>query len=84
MLQAIVTKYHGPTNHRAARISARADAGKTSVAYDHGKSPEDNHNGAAQALAYECGWTTEKGRAPLVGGALPGNAGYAFVIPRNT
>jgi hypothetical protein len=83
MLQAIVTKYHAPTNYRGARISARADAGKTSVAYDHGKSPEDNHKGAAQALAFECGWTAEKGRAPLVGGALPANAGYVFVMPRD-
>lgn len=83
MLQAIVTKYHAPTNYRGARISARADAGRVSVVYDHGKSPEANHAGAAQALAYDCGWTTEKGRAPLVGGALPANAGYVFVMPRD-
>jgi hypothetical protein len=83
MLQAIVTKYHAPTNHRAARMSAKADAGKASICYDHGKSPEENHKSAAQALAYQCGWTAEKGRAPLVGGTLPGKAGYVFVMPRD-
>ena len=83
MLQAIVTKYHSPTNHRAARMSAKADAGKVSICYDHGKSPEENHKSAAQALAYQRGWTAEKGRAPLVGGVLPGNAGYVFVMPRD-
>jgi len=83
MLQAIVTKYHGPTNYRAARMSAKADAGKVSICYDHGKTLEENHKSAAQALAHRCGWTAEKGRAPLVGGALPENAGYVFVMPRD-
>lgn len=83
MLQAIVTKYHGPTNYRGSRISAKAEAGRVSLPYDHALDAGDNHKKAAQALADRYGWTVEKGYPALVGGALPGNAGYVFVMPRD-
>lgn len=82
MLQAIVTKYHGPTNHKGSRISARADAGRVIVSYDHALNISDNHKAAAQALADKLGWTVAHGMPALAGGALPGNAGYCFVMPR--
>ena len=82
MFQAIVTKYHGPTNVRGSRISARADAGRVIVSYDHALDISGNHKAAAQALADKLGWTEAKGYPALAGGALPGNAGYCFVMPR--
>lgn len=82
MFQAIVTKYHGPTNHKGSRISARAEAGRVVVSYDHALNISDNHKAAAQALVERFGWTVDKGYPPLAGGALPGNAGYCFVMPR--
>jgi hypothetical protein len=82
MLQAIVTKYHGPTNYKGSRISARAEAGRVIVSYDHALNVDENHKAAAQALVERLGWTEAKGYPALVGGALPGNAGYCFVMPR--
>lgn len=82
MLQAIVTKYHGPTNYKGSRISARAEAGRVIVSYDYALNVDENHKSAAQALAERLGWTEAKGYPALVGGALPGNAGYCFVMPR--
>lgn len=82
MMQAIVTKYHGPTNYKGSRISARADAGRIVRPYDHDLTPEENHAAAAQALADRLGWTTDKGYPALAGGGLPGNAGYCFVMPQ--
>jgi hypothetical protein len=82
MFQAIVTKYHGPTNYKGSRISARADAGRIVVPYDHALNIGENHAAAAQVLAERLGWTVTEGYAALAGGALPGNAGYCFVMPR--
>jgi hypothetical protein len=82
MFQAIVTKYHGPTNYKGSRISARAEAGRIVVPYDHALNISDNHKAAAQALAERLGWVMHKGYPPLAGGALPANAGYCFVMPR--
>jgi hypothetical protein len=82
MLQAIVTKYHGPTNHKGSRISARADAGRIMMSYDHALGISENHAAAAQALAERLGWTVAKGYPALAGGALPGNAGYCFVMAK--
>ena len=84
MLQAIVTKYHGPTNYKGSRISARAEAGRVVLAYDYALNPDENHKAAAQALAARYGWTEANGYPALAGGALPGNAGYCFVMPRET
>jgi hypothetical protein len=82
MMQAIVTKYHGPTNYKGSRISARAEAGRIIVHYDHALNIGENHAAAAQALADRLGWTTDKGYPALAGGGLPGNAGYCFVMPQ--
>jgi hypothetical protein len=76
--QAIVTKYHAPTNKVGAKISARADAGKVILSWDHGIGPEGNHWKAAEALAKKFDWPTDK----MVGGSLPGvPSGYVFVLP---
>ena len=56
IMQAITTKYAGPTNTRGSRIIAKAAAGRVSVGYDHALNLEDNHAAAAQALAEKLGW----------------------------
>jgi len=78
MFQAIVTKYHGPTNCKGSRVSARADAGRVVLAYDHALTLEENHAQAALDLMEKKGWMRPGRR--LLGGGLPGNAGYCFVI----
>lgn len=82
MFQAIVTKYHGPTNYEGSRISARADAGRIVIAWDYALIPDENHAAAARALADRLGWIDAKGYPALAGGALPGNAGYCFVMAK--
>ena len=50
-MQAIVTKYHGPTNLRGSRISAKCERGRISIPYPHElKQGEECHRAAAAAL----------------------------------
>ncbi len=55
-MQAIQTKYLGPTDKRNARIVARAPAKRITVPWDHDLSPEDNHRNAARVLASKLQW----------------------------
>ena len=74
-MQAIETRYHGPTDTKDARITVRADAGRMTVPWDHRLDVAGNHCAAARALATRLGWS---GR--WTGGSLPGaHGGYAFV-----
>lgn len=76
MRQAIVTKYHGPTDLHGGRVSARADAGRVMVPWDHRLGIAENHIAAAQKLARKFGWNGN-----WYGGSLPlPNAAYAFVM----
>lgn len=59
MRQAIETRYHGPTNYRGTRVSARASAGRIFLAWDHSTGIEENHARAARALAEKYGWRGE-------------------------
>lgn len=76
-MQAITTKFHGPTNIRGSRISATAEAGRITLSWDSAKNPEANHLAAAVAFAQKFGC---KGR--IVGGDLPraNPAHMAFVF----
>jgi hypothetical protein len=71
-MQAIETKYLGPTNHKGARIVAKCDAGRVVVSYDHALGIYGNHEAAAKALLRKLEWT---GR--WVGGGVAG--GFVFV-----
>ena len=71
--QAITTRYIGPTNTKAARIKATAEAGSTTVAWDHALNIQDNHAAAAITLAQIYGWDGE-----LCQGGIAG--GYCFVF----
>jgi hypothetical protein len=76
--QAIVTKYHGPTNSRGSRVIASAQAGRKIVPWDHALNSENNHRAAALALANHYGWL-DNGEH-LEAGAMPDGSGYCFVI----
>lgn len=75
-MQAIQTKYVGPTNYRGTRIIARAAAGRLVFDYDYSLGDIGNHSAAAQALADKLGWG-----GTWVGGSLPdGSMAWAWDI----
>jgi hypothetical protein len=78
-MQAIVTTFHGPTNHRGSRIIAKCDAARRTYSWDYTLGVEANHEHAAIALATELGWLE---RLTIRSGALPGQSGYAHVLTR--
>lgn len=65
-MQAIATKYIGPTNFRGSRVKASAEAGSVTVSWDHALSIEENHRAAAMALVAKYGWAGN-----WAGGVLP-------------
>lgn len=56
-MQAITTKYYGPTNNRCSRIKATAAAGSITIPYEYAGREEDAHKIAAYALVKKLGWT---------------------------
>ncbi len=49
-MQAIETKYIGPTNYRGSRIKATCERGSISISYDNALNSDDAHIAAADAL----------------------------------
>lgn len=81
-MQAIVTKYLGPTNTKGGRIKARCDAGSLTIGFHDGDGREDPHDRAARLLAEKLGWTSDL-YGQLAVGELPDGTGNAYVfIPR--
>ncbi|MGZ8888002.1 MAG: hypothetical protein ACXW1D_00420 [Halobacteriota archaeon] len=78
-MQAIHTKYFGPTNSKGSRIKATCDAGSVTIPYPHELSGMDCYKAAADALVKKLGWT-DAYYGELVGGGLPNNGGYVFVF----
>lgn len=80
-MQAILTRYHGPTDYHGARITARCEAGKVTIPYPHELSGEAVHRAAAIALCSKLGWNPDH----LIAGALPDSSpdSYAFVFHSN-
>lgn len=72
-MQAILTKYHGPSSVKGSRISAECDARKIFVPYDHALNADQNHREAARKLVKILGW-----KGAYRGGALPRNLGWAW------
>jgi hypothetical protein len=60
MPQAIVTKFIPVTNTRGSRISAKCEAGRIVLSWDHALNPEENHKAAAMALIKKLGWDDRK------------------------
>lgn len=77
-MQAIITKYHGPTATKAGRISAKCHSGKVMVEYDHASS--DQHRDAAEALVNRMGWQHLTKRYTLASGQSPDGSGECFVF----
>ncbi len=82
---AIETRFHGPTNFRDSRVSARVMEGarpgspirKTTVSWDHGMDSRQNHERAALALIRKLGWTKTAGYGDWIIGDT--RTGYVFV-----
>ena len=55
-MQAITTRYHGPTNYKGSRVIARAQAGSITMQWDDALNSDENHRAAAQALADKLKW----------------------------
>jgi len=51
-MQAIITKYLCPTNFKGSRITAKCDAMRITLSWDHALNPEENHIAAAAALCW--------------------------------
>lgn len=77
-MQAIRTKYIGPTDTRGGRIAATCQAGRIVMGYDHSVSSEQAHRAVAEALVAKLCWNTDY-YGPLVGGCLP-DGSYAWVF----
>lgn len=75
-MQAIITKYHGPTNTKGSRITAKCDAGSVTISYPHELSGDAVYRAAADALVKKLGWD----HGELACGGLPDNGGYVFVF----
>ena len=73
-MQAITTKFLGPTNSRGPRVKASAERGSITVHWDHRFNVESNHALAAKALAEKFGWG-----GWWVAGTSPNGCGYAYV-----
>ena len=71
-MQAIQTKYLGPTNNKSSRIKATCAAGSLTIGCDGDKS----HRKAAEALAAKLGWAAH---GALLGGQLPDHS-HVFVF----
>lgn len=78
-MQAIITKYRGPSNTHGARIFAKCDAGSLSVPYPHELPADRAHQLAANALRRKLGWLPAPNNlyGDLVSGEIPG--GYVHV-----
>lgn len=73
-MQAITTKYFGPTNTKGSRIKASCYAGSLFVPYDHSLSAQGNHDNAANKLMAKLEWNYS---------AISGSAtdtGYVYVL----
>lgn len=75
-MQAIQTKYFGPTNTKGARIKATCAAGSLTIPYPHELSGQAVHRKAAEALVAKLGWTDH---GTLLGGQLPDHS-HVFVF----
>ncbi len=77
MSQSIIVRFHGPTDSRGSRYSARCEAGRVSVEADDGLSATKNREAAFQKLARRLTWT-----GWWVEGSLPdGAAVFVYAGP---
>ena len=78
-MQAIRTRYFGPTDHLGSRIQAKCEARAVYVPYDHALDIDGNHAAACAALVRRMGWHAPHGQyAPMVGGYFSGDRYWVF------
>lgn len=77
-MQAILTRYHGPTNVKGSRISARYAGGSIVRGYDHALNLNQNHEAVARELAAKLDWLDH---FTLASGGLP-SGDWAHVLVR--
>jgi hypothetical protein len=58
-MQAIQTKYLGPTTYRGGRIKATCQAKSVTLPWDYNVGVDENHRSAADRLRVKLGWGTE-------------------------
>jgi hypothetical protein len=78
-MQAIQTKYLGPTNHRGARIVAKCDATRRVYSWDYALGTSENHHAAAELLGHELGWLDSH---DLASGCLHDGSYAHVLVPR--
>jgi hypothetical protein len=76
--QAIVTKYFGPTERLGSRVRVKCNARLKFIPWLSEFDSYENHARAAYAVAKDLGWLNRGER--LIGGGLPSEDGYCFVI----
>lgn len=76
-MQAITTKYLGPTNFRGAHIKASCEAGSVSIPFGHELGIEQRHGNAVTALLEKLGWY-----GAYVGGYQKGSTYVWVQLPR--
>ncbi len=76
-MQAIRTRYLGPTDTRGSRLKAACQGGTLTLPYPYELEGEQAHRVAAEALRDRLGWSGE-----LVGGHMD-TGDYAFVFARS-
>ena len=83
-MQAIRTRYFGPSNVRGSRIQAKCEARTLYMPYDHALNLDGNHRAACEALLTVMGWIPEHGRAytARVGGVF--NHDYYWIALNDT
>jgi hypothetical protein len=75
-MQAIRTRYHGPTNVKGSRISAEAEYGRIYVPYDHSLTLAGNHKAAALAVLQKLEWLD----TPYAGGQFDGDYYWSPIV----
>jgi hypothetical protein len=77
-MQAIITKFLGPTDSRGSRVKAKCQAGSLTMSWDHALDVNENHRAAAIALIRKLGWNQDC-YSTWHEGALPDNTGNVYV-----
>lgn len=78
-MQAIRTRYYGPTNTRGSRIVAKCEAGSVKISADGDFNGTSAHAAAAAALVRKLGWDKD-GYAPMYGGNFEGDEYWVFAV----
>lgn len=85
-MQAIITKYHGPSNTQSARIIAKCWIGRVVHNWNYELNVEGNHAAAAAKLIIKLNNDRKKAGhddyiwQPVASGNMPDSTGSAFIV----